>query len=442
MIFKALSSLVRPRLFFLVFIPVVVIQAGWAQAPGGYVARGGSPKSPDELHQLWNANVVPALQKLPTTSALAYNDGGMLMVPLHGAFKRQDAGWERDFADHFQMFIKSTSSLTDVTLSRLQYLYLASEFIVLAQKNGHPELIPAGLPDFLFSQISAIWQEQPSSGYEHAPFHGMRERVLWKLNTPRVAKSYSRAILDDELFLFGIAADLRTFGGNPQELISWRQPLNDMLETLDRIFRHEIARTPSGGWLLQPGVWADHPDFKFAGNYRAERGIRPAPVADIAWDSSHSLRFPLWITSFMNAYTPGSPEYNFYSDLRQGLNQQFFSKVVVPPSVEFPCYRLNNYMDGRDGVYRWEYGELGPNNGYGPFQASGSLMLGWWAFLNTDDSKKLYHNIADEYPWSKDCLQLYLGPGTGGREYTAAELTPNHPAFTFRYLIVRLASEL
>jgi hypothetical protein len=364
------------------------------------------------------------------------------MVPLHAAFERSDSAWEHDFADHFQTMMKSTSSVTDVTLSRLQYLYLGSEFIILAQKSGHPELIPPGMPDFLFSQIRSVWEDQPSAAYEHAPFHGMRERVLWKLNTHRVTKSYSRAILDDECFLFGIAADLRTYGGTSQQQSSWRSTINDMLEVVDRIFRQEITPTSYGGWLLQPGVWADHPDFKYAGNYRAEPGIQPAPVADIAWDSSHFLRFPLWLTSYMNAYTRGSPEYDFYRDLRQGLNQQFFSRVVVEPTSSVPCYRLNNFMDGRNGVYRWGYGELGPNNGYGPFQASGSLMLGWWAFLGTDQSEKLYRNIADEYPWSKECLELILGPGTGGRQYTAGELSPNHPAFTFRYLITRLASEL
>jgi len=437
------SQLLRqtPLLLALGVSLTVALAVASAQVMPSASKPSTAAKPSDDLHDLWTANIDPILARTVHTSAEAYNAGGMLMVPLHAAFRRNDLGWEKGFSEHFQRLMHSTGELPDVVLSRLQYLYLASEFIVLAQRSGHSDLIPPALPNFLYSQIYDIWMEQPSGGYEHAPFHGMRERVLWKLNTKRVTKSHSRAILDDEFFLWGIAADLRTYG-NPEQQQAWRSVLNDMLEAADRVCRHEITHTSFGGWLLQPGVWRDHPDFKYAGIDHPTADMRPAPVADIAWDSSHSIRFPVWMTSLMNAYGQGSPENIFYSELREGLSKQFFARVVVPPSADFPCYRTNNYMDGRNGVYRWGYGELGANNGYGPYQASGALLLGWWALLHTPQSKELYRSIADEYPWTRKCIELYLGPGNGNREYTEGELSPNHPSMRLRYLIVRLASEL
>src|SRR5579863_2454742 len=230
-------------------------------------------KAPDAVHQLWTENIKPIFPRPVTTSAGAYYAGHMLMVPLHAAFSRNDPEWEKDFSDYFRHL--SPDQLTDVLLSRLQFLYLASEFIVLAEKSGHSDLIPPGLPDLLFSEVRAAWLEKPAIQWEHPAFKGgLRERILWRLNTHTVAKSYFRAIMDDDLFLFAIAAELRTYGGTPAQERVWREPLDDVLTIAHRVYTQEVTPTPFGGWNLQPGVWADHPDFQYAGSPRAEPGIR------------------------------------------------------------------------------------------------------------------------------------------------------------------------
>ena len=397
-------------------------------------------KSQDEVHQLWASTVEPMLQRPVQSPAQAYQDAEMLMVPMHAAFHRNDLAWERSFSDHFQRMLRNSSQLPDQSLSRLFYLYLASQFVVVARRSGHVELIPEGLPEFLFGEVEAGWLKRPATQYEHPTFVGMRDRVIWKLNNHKVAKSYYRAFLDDELFLFAIAADLRY--GATQKQSSWRLSLDDIISVADKVYTQESTRTPSGGWLLQPGVWTDHPDFKYAGRARTEAAMQPAPLPNIGWDSSHFFRAPLWLTSMMNAFATGSRGYNFYSGLRNGLAQQFFTKVLVPSSADFPCYRQNNFMDGSNGLYRWGYGSLGSNNGYGPYGVSGALLLGWWTFLETDQSRTLYRSLANQFPWSKQCRELYLGPKPANKPYTDKELDPNSSAMRVYHLIVLFASEL
>jgi hypothetical protein len=377
------------------------------------------------------------------TNSRAYYVGEMGIVPLYAAFRRDDPDWQRHFAAHFQRLLQSTSVIAGFNeLSRQQYLYFASQFLVVAKDTGHSDLIPPGLPDYLYSELRATWLDRPASAYAHPPFHGRRESTLYKLSLRAPAKSYYRAIMDWDFFLFAIAADLRHYGGTPTQRRAWKSTLDDVLAMAERVCRKEIKPTPSGGWLLQPGVWRDHPDYQYAGHAQAVPGMRPAPAPGGAWDSSHFLRVPLWLTSLGNAYPPGSPQREFYGNLRRGLATQFFTKVLVPPSADCPCYRLNTFMDGSNGVYRWGYGSFGPDNGYGPYQVSGSMMIGTWSFLGTERSKALYRDLSESYPWPRQCIELYLGPSSAGHPYTESQLDANSSAMRLFHVLVYLASQL
>jgi len=430
------------RMTLALVLVVATALPGLAQAPAQGKPAPTAP-APDDLHALWKAYVTPLLTRpIPTESQPAYYAGEMLQVPLHGAFQRKDDEWIQEFADHLKRMMEARSSLTDVDTSRLQYLYIASEFMVLASRSGKANLIPPGMPEFLYSDVQNFWERKPAWMWDRGPFPGgMRERLLWKLNTRDVRKSYYRAVLDADFYLFGIAADLRAYhqlDAQPDH----RKLLNDVLTLADRVCHQEIKPTDSGGWVLQPGVWRDHPDFKFAGRTSPQQGMSPAPVSDITWDSSHFMRWPPIITSLMNAYADGSSEHQYYARLRDGLNTQFFSKIVAPPSADFPCYRMTNYSTGANGLYRWNYSNIGENSGYPPYKVSGALLIGWWGFLDSDQSRAMYKKMADTWPWPQECVDLYMGPVTKGRQFTAAEKSPTSTAMKFRYLLVRLASEL
>jgi hypothetical protein len=382
-------------------------------------------------HYLWKSAVEPYLNKELWVDKVNYDAGHFLMVPLHAAFLNGEETWQQQFADHFLRFIQEGQPISVGRLNKLHYLYLASRFLVLAKRYKHDELIPPQLIDLLFNEVKKVWEEEPAWQWDRKPFPGgIRERVLWKLNNKSVTKSYYRAIIDEELFVFAIAADLGTYYHlSSQEIPS---TILDILEIIHSVFQQEVVSQPDGGWLFQPGVMTDHPDYAYAGHEEVVPEMKPLSVPGIAWDSSHSHRFPLWLISFIDYYPKQSTEYLFYKNLREGLEKQLFNKVLVLPTSDFPGYRMKNYMDGTNGIYRWNYASLGPNKGYKPYEISGTLTLGWWIFLETPRIQKVYQDLANSYPFPKEVLKLYMGPSTTFSFYDNG----------FRELISRLASKL
>jgi len=396
----------------------------------------------DEIHRLWCAAIDPMLRAKLQSSDQAYTDGQELLVPLHAAFALGDDAWERSFSAAFSRFVSDPSELPNVVLSRFEYLYLASEFLALAKQHGRADLIPPGLPELLFSEVHNFWQVAPAWQWGRNPFPGgIRERVLWKLRTHRVERSYYRAFVDDDLFLFAITADLKAFGAASEQGQTWNPMLDEILALAFKVFSQEGVFQPGGGWLFQPGVWADHPDYQYAGNMMTRPGIRPAPLRETAADSSHSMRFAAWLTSLMLAYPADSADYRFYQRLRTALEKQFFGKVLLAPTAGQPCYLLNNFMDGSNGVYRWNYESLGKGKGYGPNQLSGSLLLGWWALLGTQRTRHLYADLASRFAWPVQCINFYLGP-TSATGLPSGVYAAESPILRFWHASVLLASHL
>jgi len=387
--------------------------------------------------RLWNKTVKLYLEYPLWTDRYAYDAGHFLMVPLHAAFLNNQELWQNQFGLHFQRFVKAyPEHVAQGRLNRLHYFYLASRFLVLAAEKGGQDLIPSRFPSILYAEIRDLWQNSPAWQWSRDPFPGgIRERVLWKLNHKDVKKSYYRAIIDEELITFAIAADLRTY----ERLSGIKNSpiLTDILNVAYKVFRQEVVPQQDGGWLFQPGVWTDHPDYTYAGHKEKIPGMKPLPVPGIACDSSHSHRFPLWLTSLAEAYPSGSKERIFYNNLKKGLEKQLFNKVLVPPTKDFPGYRMRNFMDRRNGVYRWGYSTIGENSGYGPYELSRTLLLGWWAFLGSPRILKVYQSIARSYPLPPKAIALYK-PKTHRKR---------HPLISdfnrgFRELIVRLAGKL
>jgi hypothetical protein len=404
-----------------------------------------APAAPaDELHQLWSTMVEPVLRQDIKSGAQAQNVGTTMMVPLQAAFRLRETRWEHEFADHFSRLMPNFSALPEEDLGRLQYLYVASQFMVLAKQSGQQDLIPRTLPGSLMTDIWKVWTKKPAWQFEGAgkPFPGgVRERTLWKLDHPHLDKSYYREINDVDFFVFAIAGDLKAFTTDPTELKAWSPTLDDMLSIAHRVFTQEVVPQPGGGWLFQPGVWTDHPEYQYAGNNEIRPGMKPIPVPGIASDSSHFLRFPLWLRSLMQAYPPNSEDYRFYEGLRSGLEKQFFNKVLVRPSQAFPCYRMNNFMDGHNGVYRWNYPGLGPGGGFGPYGLSSSLLIGWWAFFDTDRMRDVYRDVGATFPWPKQCVEVYLGP-TLPAGHPASAYDPGSSSMRLWHLSVLLDSKM
>jgi hypothetical protein len=426
-------------------IASVAVAWCWMAGLTGCREQTAAPELPagSTLEQLWSATAGAYLADPLWTDDEAYDAGHYLMVPLHAAFALGNSDWQRAFAEHFERAAGewvAEPSTPQTQLARLQYLYLAAEFLALAAPTD-PSQVPALLPPLLQTEIRRVWEQEPAWQWGRDPFPGgMRERLLWKLSTPSTEPSFHRAVVGEELFVMAIAADLRRYAQASGWAALDTSLVNDILRTAMPVFQQRVVwRGP--GWLFQPGVWADHPDFAHAGLSTVGAGERAAPLTDVAEDVSHSHRFPLWLQSLAAAFPSGTPEHSYFQELTIGLAAQFFGAVLRWPVPDSIPISTSNYMDGRDGLYRWEYVTQGPGQGYGPSELSGTLTLGWWAFLPGAEPPAVYRDLAGRFPLDSATVALYVGPNT---------LRPRNPLVAlpaaysngFAELLVKLAAEL
>lgn len=373
--------------------------------------------------QLFDHWIVPYLHAPLWREASAYNACHHAMVPLHAAFTLDATpAWSDQFCAHFERFLTADEDQGHTpTLARYHYLYLASWFVALSRVTGRHRDTSARLARKLVREFRFAWEEAPAWQWDRPPFRGVCERLEWKLAHHDVARSYYRAIIDDELFAIASAANLLFSVDSDSD----RDVLLNAVRLGERIFRDEVRELPDGGWLVQPGAFRDHPEY-------ANHGT---PVEDVAWDSSHGHRLALWLRSLEGA-AHGAPR-DLFSDRLRSLDLLFRTRILVAPSSDAPWYRTNNFMDGRNFAYRAGYASIG-DNGYPPFGLSGTLLLGWWSFLGTLEVRDVFATIAEQYPLPFRALAAYGGPGSD--DLGNAEMLVR--AFAFRELLVRLAAKV
>jgi len=304
-----------------------------------------------------------------------YDAGHFLMVPLHAAFNSGNKKWISQFDEFIDRFLIAyrDNQMSDRRLNRLQFFYFLSQYIVLLEQRGCD--IPKILPTRLYEEIKDYWTKMPAWQWGRKDFeNGIMERVIWKLNIDNCKRSFYKAIIDEELFLFAIAADLLTYYILSNEKFGKIEVLEDIYNIAKKVFQRRVIWNNNGGWIFQPGVWKDHGNYRYAGQYKKEEGVEEITIDGIAPDSSHGIRFPLWLSSLSQA-GESKKDKSFYKKLKSGLNNQFFNNVLIPPTEDFPSYRTTNYMDGRNGLYRGDY-QTCPDDGYGPYELSGTLMIG------------------------------------------------------------------
>ena len=166
-----------------------------------------------------------------------------------------------------------------------------------------------------------------------------------------------------------------------------------------------------------------------------------SPRPDIPDDSSHFHRTPVRLTSLAEAYAEGSAERAYYEWLKRGLEVQFYDVVLCPPSPDFPSYHTRNFMDGWNGIYRYTYSSTtGEYGGYGPFDLSGTMLLGWWSLLDTGRMRDVYRSLSESFPLSDEVVQLYVDENTT-REQNPFVRFPDAPRNGFLELVVTLAGQ-
>jgi hypothetical protein len=383
--------------------------------PDPTVVHTGPPLSAEEV-QLWQRRIRPRLARDLWQTPARYDAATLFMLPLHAAFERNYPEGQQQIAEHIARFMSQRDTVRlnpDAQLSWLQYFYFLSRFVVLAADHGHADLIPRELPAALDDWVVQLWQRDPAWQWFRKPIPGgVRARLEWKLSdaTGPGGKAFEHAILDQEFFMFSIAADLRHYGRSVGAPLATDPVLAEVDRFTRRVYDARVKWNADSGWTFQPGIWRDHPDHMYDCWTEKKPGLARCAIAGGVEDVSHSHRFPLWLRSSIEAAPSGSAERAYYERLQTGLERQFFDRVLVHPSPEFAGYRLRNYMDGENGIYRWQYKSLGPDQGYGPYELSAALVNSWWPFLPGPRARQLFHDVAGQFPLSDQVLQLYRGP--------------------------------
>jgi hypothetical protein len=344
----------------------------------------------------------------------AYDASHLLMIPMHYAFFASDEGGIFEFETLVSRF--AVNELPGGQLNQAQWMYFVSRYLALRSQTGLPI---DGSDAYLVQRVSAWlhnrWVLEPAYQWEMVPFFGSKARLLYITSKNLFLNyGYYKAITDYELFLFAIAGDISSILQKNED-ISMKVPgeikssICDVLKTGVKIIRDRGYFTNSMGWLFQIGVWSDHVDYRFAGHEKLGPDLSEILVTDISEDASHSHRWPLFFLSLLNSPNIDMSEKNYLEKAYRGFCQQFRDVVVTKVSGGV---LLKNYMDGRNGVYRYRYNTVGRNNklGYGPYELSGILGESWYPFcVGVKDVFLAYQN---SFPLSQEMLDIYTGPNT------------------------------
>lgn len=217
------------------------------------------------------------------------------------------------------------------------------------------------------------------------------------------AKSYKAAINAKELLVLMTACDLlpsaRTFG-YPTSV------LGHMCEQGKQLLRIGMSSPGPGPWTWQPGKMTDHDDFKYAGNSKIATVLEERKVPGISLDSSHFYaKWPLFFLSARNASQGNERE--LFENAIDGLIANLF-KNVVSRSDDECVVRYTNYIDGTNGVYRWNWQWKGPNYGHSEYSLSYTPFISSLALLDNDKIAEHYRDISECYPYSAEEKQKYF----------------------------------
>lgn len=403
---------------------------------------GGSGNSENtEIVGTFRATVVPYLSQDLWTGPECYDASVFLTVPAIYACRTKNAEMLTAFRDQFQRMLGTVTELpSPFDLYRIQYTYFLAKYIGEAKRAGQEWAIPSGLPEFVGREFSRLWDETPAWQWDAAPFPGgVEEKMTWKLAQGPTSRSYYRAINDDEMFTVATAGDLLDYARRTGTLVTLVPKLEAAVTLGIQAVQVRGEKTSEGGWLFNRGLWEQHSDYAYSAYSSApETSDPPLARSNVAEDQSHSNRWGAWLQSL--EYGTASPHLAAdMRDVRNRLSWQILNRVLLPPT-ESVQVRFTNYMDGWNGVYRWNYVTQGPGKGYGPSELSGTPFIGWWGIIGTPGMRNLCASMALQFPLSGDEEQLYSYETTRYRNPLITD--PSSYRNGFRWMLCAMGARL
>lgn len=361
--------------------------------PGILMAK---QQSPDD------SNLESVLSQDLWTDRDAYDACHYLMIPLHAAFRTKerenDQALFTDFMDRFTTAWQAGDFQVSNEINRIQFLLLVSRYLRFNPNNEQ-------LTDILIQEHRRSFLETPYPHWSQGEFASVRDSIEWKLSTTEAERQFYLAIVDLDRFNMTLAADLHAILGSDSP--------DHVTEARDiglKYLRESSVWGENGEWLLSSKFW-DHPDNAYAGHLEATENMEPKSVPGLPSDTSHAHRLP----AILEAFLPGGDEPEVRADIeamRTGLGKQLVNHCLVAPDEDFRSIRLTNYLDGYNGLYRWNYATTGEGNGYRPYELSGTFLLGWWSLLGNEEIQSAYQLVEECYPLTVDEIAIYVGPNT------------------------------
>jgi VCBS repeat-containing protein len=186
----------------------------------------------------------------------------------------------------------------------------------------------------------------------------------------------------------------------------------------------------SGDFLWEKGIRKEDNEYKYAGKVNGEYqkipkdpkcadpystdpdcNLKIAIVDSIGMDSSHYLaKWPIFFKALKES-SLNQTEAKYYNELLKNNSIRLEKNVS-----EFinGVYKLRNYMDGTNGVYRWNYLNRGKNYGYDSYELSNiQVNSSGLAFLDSTLVDTIFNHILDnissyDYINTKSIQELLL----------------------------------
>lgn len=396
----------------------------------------GAPLGSGEVDKVELTETLCAYMDDPLWSKTnAYDAAHVLMVPLEYAFFSGNSKLKRCFSRYFSRLQKNSDNGFEElgALTWLQHLHLAARYAVLENDIE--------LSDRLRKELNTIWRKGDAWLWGRSPFTGIATRIEWKLNADvnKLEKSYYNVIFDEDYFALALGIDLYGIYSRLGKLDRCGE-CQEAKDLFLRVFEERVTWI-GDRWLIDVDYWRDHPDFAFSGYFvepidNSGKLLPKEVAARVTIDSSHAHRYPSWLRSADLALE--GEDKAFVNRLQQGLRTQFNEHILSESTVHgMPL--LNNYMDGRNGYFRYNYAtHSGARKGYSPFALSGTLSLGWWAMLGGEKISQVYFDLFSSFPLSTAQRHVYDDPSTRERHPVVAGRFDN----SLLYVVSLMASEL
>ena len=349
------------------------------------VGCNGSENSVRKLHSesfqtLWQNTIDSALSEPLWLPEYAYDASASLMLPMHYAY-RYPTRFDVDPRIAFQRFARDSYSNVEFEnysfVTKAQYIYFLTQYLSVQSKDGLSDVDIAML-HWVSAELENVWLNDDAFHWDKSlNLKGVKGRLEWNFSNPTTDFSFYRAIIDEDWFTLAALNDLAQIYSR----LKLDFPLNnDEIKFISKQVITEFGQFEGEYWFFQRGVWHDHRDYIYAGQSIIVDEMDVAKIENIGVDSSHSHRMPLWLSSFRNN---NDDAFQLYSDVLNGFVNAYEDLVLTSKTVtenEAEIFLNNNYMTGENGVYRFNYETQGEGNGYNPFELSGTLFIGYYAF--------------------------------------------------------------